>query len=543
MTKAISAAQAAALIKDGDTVAFSGFGLACVNQEVIAALEERWVAGQGPRGLTIVNSSAVGARGKREGLGKLSYEGLVKRWIGGIMSASPALGQLAADNKLECYNLPQGVMTALYREIAAHRPGVVTKVGLGTFVDPRIEGAKVNDVTTEDLVSLIELDGEEYLYYRGFPIDVGLIRGTYADEMGNLTMEHEGLKMEILPIAQAVHNSGGIVIAQAKAVVATGTLDPNLVRVPGNLIDYIVVSEPENHMQTEYTQYNPAFSGQIKVPASNVKPLPLTIRKVMARRAAMEIRPGQVMNLGVGVPADVGIVLAEEGVSDYALLTTEAGAVGGTPADDKNFGHAYNVLAQVGMHEQFDYYDGGGLDLTVLGTAQTDARGDVNVSKFNGRVAGCGGFINITATAKHVVFAGSFTAGGLDVQFADGGCRIAAEGKVRKFVRDVEQITFSGEQASLAGQSVLYVTERAVFELREGRLTLIEKAPWADLQRDILGQMEFEPAIADDLRDMDPGIFREKWGGLKAHIDAAAAAERAAANSTAPHASTPSSHK
>ena len=526
MTKVISASQAAALIRDGDTVAFSGFGLACVNQEVIAALEERWLAGEGPHGLTIVNSSAVGARGKREGLGKLSYEGLVKRWIGGIMSASPALGQLAADGKLECYNLPQGVITALYREIAAHRPGVVTKVGLGTFVDPRIEGAKVNAVTTEDLVSLIELDGEEYLYYRGFPIDVGLIRGTYADEMGNLTMEHEGLKMEILPIAQAVHNSGGIVIAQAKAVVKTGSLDPNLVRVPGNLIDYIVVSEPDNHMQTEYTQYNPAFSGQVKVPVSNVEPLPLTIRKVMARRAAMEIRPGQVMNLGVGVPADVGIVLAEEGVSEYALLTTEAGAVGGTPADDKNFGHSYNVLAQIGMHEQFDYYDGGGLDLTILGLAQADAHGDINVSKFNGKVAGCGGFINITATAKHVVFAGAFTAGGLDIQFTEGGCTIAAEGKVRKFVGDVEQITFSGAQASRTGQSVLYVTERAVFELREGRLTLIEKAPWADLQRDILDHMDFKPAIADDLRDMDPGIFREKWGGLKAHIDAAVAAER-----------------
>ena len=529
MTKVISASQAAALIRDGDTVAFSGFGLACVNQEVIAALEERWLAGEGPHGLTIVNSSAVGARGKREGLGKLSYEGLVKRWIGGIMSASPALGQLAADGKLECYNLPQGVITALYREIAAHRPGVVTKVGLGTFVDPRIEGAKVNAVTTEDLVSLIELDGEEYLYYRGFPIDVGLIRGTYADEMGNLTMEHEGLKMEILPIAQAVHNSGGIVIAQAKAVVKTGSLDPNLVRVPGNLIDYIVVSEPDNHMQTEYTQYNPAFSGQVKVPVSNVEPLPLTIRKVMARRAAMEIRPGQVMNLGVGVPADVGIVLAEEGVSEYALLTTEAGAVGGTPADDKNFGHSYNVLAQIGMHEQFDYYDGGGLDLTILGLAQADADGDINVSKFNGKVAGCGGFINITTTAKHVVFAGAFTAGGLDIQFTDEGCTIATEGKVHKFVGDVEQITFSGAQASRTGQSVLYVTERAVFELREGRLTLIEKAPWADLQRDILDRMDFKPAIADDLRDMDPGIFREKWGGLKAHIDAAVAVERGGA--------------
>ncbi|AWE43098.1 MULTISPECIES: CoA-transferase [unclassified Actinobaculum] len=525
MAKVISAADAAALIKDGDTVAFSGFGLSCVNQEVIAALEERWIGGDGPHGLTIINSSAVGARGKREGLSKLSYEGLVKRWIGGIMSASPDLGKLAAENKLECYNLPQGVITALYREIAARRPGVITKVGLGTFVDPRLEGAKVNDVTTEDLVKLVELDGDEYLFYRAFPIDIGLIRGTYADEAGNLTMEQEGLKMEILPIAQAVHNSGGIVIAQAKTVVQTGSLDPNLVRVPGNVVDYIVVSEPENHMQTEYTQYNPAFSGQVKVPVSGFKPIPLTERKVMARRAAAEIRPGDVMNLGVGVPAEVGVIMSDEGISDYALLTTEAGAVGGTAADDKNFGHSYNALAQVGMHEQFDYYDGGGLDLTILGLAQADSHGNLNVSKFNGRVAGCGGFINITATAKRVVFAGTFTAGGLKVQFGEGRCEIVEEGRIHKFVRDVEQVTFSGARSAAIGQKVVYVTERAVFELRDGEVVLTEIAPGIDLKKHILEQMDFRPAIAADLKEMDPGLFREEWGNLRTTIDARVAAE------------------
>ena len=519
MAQVITAVEAARLIKDDDTVALSGFGLSCVNMEVIAALEQRWLAEQAPRNLTIVNSSAVGARGRREGLSKLAYAGLVGRWVGGIMSASPALGALAMANELECHNLPQGVITALYREIAARRPGVITKVGIGTFVDPRLEGGKVNDVTTRDLVSLLELDGQEYLFYRAFPIDVGLIRGTYADEMGNLTMEHEGLKMEVLPIAQAVHNSGGIVIAQAKGIARTGSLDPNLVRVPGNVVDYVVVSEPENHMQTENTQYNPAFSGQIRVPVSGFKPVPLTERKVMARRAAAEVRPGDVMNLGVGVPAEVGVIMSDEGVADYALLTTEAGAVGGTAADDKNFGHSYNALAQLGMHEQFDYYDGGGLDLTVLGLAQADSHGNLNVSKFNGKVAGCGGFINITATAKRVVFAGTFTAGGLEVELVDGAVRVVTEGRIRKFVRDVEQVTFSGAQATRNAQKVVYVTERAVFELVDGVMTLTEIAPGIDLQTQILDQMDFVPAIAQPLREMDPGLFREEWGGLKQYID------------------------
>lgn len=527
MAQIISATQAANLIKDNDTVALSGFGLACVNQETIAALEERWNAGNGPHDLTIVNSSAVGARGKREGLSKIAYEGLVKRWIGGIMSASPALGELAMQNKLECYNLPQGVITALYREIAAKRPGVITKVGLGTFVDPRIDGAKVNDVTVDDLVKLIELEGEEYLFYKTFPIDVALIRGTYADEMGNLTLEQEGLKMEVLPIAQAARNSGGIVIAQVKAVAKTGSLDPNLVKVPGNCVDYIVVSEPENHLQTENTQYNPAFSGQIKVPVSGFKSIPLTERKIMARRAAAEIRPGDVMNLGVGVPAEVGVIMSDEGIADYALLTTEAGAVGGTAADDKNFGHSYNAYANLAMHEQFDYYDGGGLDLTVLGLAQADEQGNLNVSKFSGRVAGCGGFINITTTSKRIVFVGTFTAGGLEASFGKDGVTIITEGRHKKFVKKVEQITFAGQESAKIGQKVVYITERAVFELRDGTMTLIEIAPGIDLQTQVLDQMEFTPAIVSPLPLMDSGLFTETWGNLKDTIDVAVARESA----------------
>lgn len=529
MAQVVTREEAAHLISDGDTVAFSGFGLACVNQETIEALEQRFLAEGAPRDLTLLASTAVGARGKREGLSKLAHEGLVKRFVGGILSAAPDLAKLAVAEKIECYNLPQGVITALYRETAAGRPGVITQVGLGTFVDPRLEGGKVNKSATDDIVDLIELDGSEYLFYKAIPIDVALIRGTQIDELGNLTMEEEGLKMEVLPIAQAARNSGGIVIAQAKTLVKAGSLDPNLVRVPCHLVDYIVISEdPELHMQTEWTQYNPAFSGQAKVPTSSFKPSPLNERKVIARRAAAELRRGDIINLGVGVPAEVGVVLAEEGMGDYALLTTEAGAVGGTAAGDRDFGHSYNAYALMDMHAQFDFYDGGGLDVTILGLAQVDEKGNVNASKFNGRVAGCGGFINITATAKRVVFGGTFTASGLTEEFGDDGLSIVTEGKIHKFVPAVEQVTFSGEQAAKRGQRVVYVTERCVMELRDGRMTLVEIAPGADLQRDILDQMDFTPAIADDLTTMDPGLFRDTWGGLLAAVDRAQAAAASA---------------
>ncbi|MBY6276047.1 acyl CoA:acetate/3-ketoacid CoA transferase [Symbiobacterium thermophilum] len=514
MSKVISASQAAELIKDGDTVAVSGFGLACWAEEIGIAVEQRFLKTGHPRNLTVVHSSAVGNR-REKGMSHWAHEGLIKRWIGGITSASPKLAKLIEENKCEAYNLPQGVITQLYREIAAKRPGVITKIGLGTFVDPRLEGGKISPCTKEDIVKVVEFENEEWLFYKSFPIQVGLIRGTVADEKGNLTLEKEGLHMEVLPIAQAVKNSGGIVIAQVETVAEAKSLNSRVVKVPGILVDYIVVSKPENHFQTENTQYNPAFSGHVRVPIRDVPPLPLDERKVIGRRAAAEIRENMILNLGVGIPANVSIVAAEEGVAEQFTLTTEAGSIGGVPAGLADFGHAYNSEAIVDHHSQFDFYDGGGLDLAVLGLAQTDEYGNVNVSKFGTRIAGCGGFINISQTAKKLVFAGTFTAGGLEVKVANGKLEIVKEGKVKKFLKSVEQITYSGKYATKVGQQVVYVTERAVFELINGKMVLTEIAPGVDLKKHILDQMDFEPVISPNLKEMDAGIFSEKWGELK----------------------------
>ncbi|WP_075983292.1 acyl CoA:acetate/3-ketoacid CoA transferase [Bacillus massilinigeriensis] len=518
MSKIISAAKAAELIKDGDTVAASGFGLSCWAEEMGISIEERFLQTGHPRNLTVMHASAVGNR-RDKGMSHLGYEGLVKRWIGGIAIASPKMANLIEEDKCEAYNLPQGVITQLYREIAAKRPGVITKVGMGTFVDPRVEGGKMSPSTKEDIVKVIQIEGEDWLLYKSFPINIGLIRGTVADENGNLTLEREGLHMEVLPIAQAVRNSGGIVIAQVESVAQAGSLNPKDIKVPGILVDYLVVSKPENHFQTENTYYNPAFSGHVKVPLGSVEPLGLDERKVIARRSAAELVPNTVLNLGVGIPVNVATVAAEEGVSDQLILTTEAGSIGGVPAGLKDFGHAYNSEAIVDHDAQFDFYDGGGIDLSVLGLAQTDAFGNVNVSKFGTRVAGCGGFINISQAAKKLVFAGTFTAGGLMVKVEDGKLNIVQEGKAKKFIKRVQQITFSGSYASEINQHVVYVTERAVFELQNGKLTLTEIAPGVDLQTHILDQMDFEPAISPNLKVMDSGMFQETWGNLSSIIE------------------------
>ncbi|WP_342478640.1 acyl CoA:acetate/3-ketoacid CoA transferase [Paenibacillus sp. FSL H7-0350] len=517
MTKVISAAKAAELIKDGDTVAASGFGLSCWAEEMGIAIEERFVQTGQPKNLTVMHASAVGNR-RDKGMSHLGHEGLIKRWIGGIAIASPGLAKLIEEDKCEAYNLPQGVITQLYREIAAKRPGVITKVGMETFVDPRVEGGKMSPSTKEDIVKVIELEGEEWLFYKTFPIQIALIRGTVADENGNLTLEKEGLHMEVLPIAQAVRNSGGIVIAQVETVAKNGTLNPKDVKVPGILVDYLVVSTPENHYQTENTQYNPAFSGHVKVPVDSIEILPLDERKIISRRTAVELQPNTILNLGVGIPVNVANIAAEEGVDDQLILTTEAGSIGGVPAGLKDFGHAYNSEAIVDHDSQFDFYDGGGIDLSVLGLAQTDESGNVNVSKFGTRVAGCGGFINISQAAKKLVFAGTFTAGGLQIKVENGKLHIIQEGKAKKFISKVQQITFSGSYAAKVQQPVVYVTERAVFELLNGKMTLTEIAPGIDLQTEILDQMDFKPVISPDLKEMDAAMFQENWGMLKSII-------------------------
>ncbi|MBM4764680.1 acyl CoA:acetate/3-ketoacid CoA transferase [Bacillus sp. B15-48] len=516
MSKVISASKAAEMIKDGSTLAASGFGLTCWNEEMGIAIENRFKVTGFPKDLTVIHACALGSRrDATKGMSHLGHEGLVKRWIGGIAYASPPMAKLIENNKIEAYNLPQGVTTQLYREIAAKRPGVITKIGLKTYVDPRLEGGKMNAKTQEEIVRVIELDGEEWLYYKSFPIHVGLIRGTVADENGNLTMEKESLILDVLPIAQAARNSGGIVIAQVENVVKNGTLNPKSVRVPGHLIDYIVISQPENHDQTEGTHYHPSLSGELKVPLEGLDVLKLDERKVIARRCAMEFTENAVLNLGVGIPSGAGSIAVEEGVSENLILTTEAGSIGGVPGSGLNFGSAYNAEATVEEHAQFDFYDGGGLDLSVLGLAQTDELGNVNVSKIGPKVLGCGGFINISQTAKKLIYAGSFTHGGLEIRVRDGQLEIINEGRSKKFVQQVDQVSFSGQYANEVGQSVLYVTERAVFQLIDGKMTLIEIAPGVDLQRDILNQMDFTPVIADDLKLMDQGLFQETWGELK----------------------------
>jgi propionate CoA-transferase len=381
----------------------------------------------------------------------------------------------------------------------------------------------MNKATTEELVKVIELGGEEWMFYPTFKVDVAIIRGTTADEDGNMTVTAEGALLECLPLAQAAKNSGGIVIAQVEYLAKAGSLHPKKVRVPGVLVDYIVIAKPEYHWQSAGTAFNPAFAGDIKVPLNAIPELPLDERLIIARRAAMELTPNSIVNLGIGVPDGVAIVAGQEGAADLLTLTTELGSIGGVPAPgNENFGMSFNAQAFVEQQAQFDWYDGGGLDQAFLGAAEVDRFGNVNVSKFKGRCVGCGGFINITQNAKKVVYCGTFTAGGLKVAVGDGKLSLQQEGKGKKYVNKVEQVTFSGAYAKKTGQPVLYVTERAVFELQNGEVTLIEIAPGVDLEKDILAQMEFKPAISPNLKSMPPEIFYEKWGGLRKIIAAKA---------------------
>jgi propionate CoA-transferase len=513
-TKVITPEAAAQLVLDGDTLAVGGFVGLSVPEELLIGLANRFHETGGPRDLTLVFAAGQGDGGAR-GLNHLAREGLIKCAIGSHWSFVPGLGALARDGRIEAYCLPLGVVSHLYRETAAGRPGLITRVGLQTFVDPRVEGGRMNAVSTNEVVRVMELDGEEFLFYPCRPVDVAFVRGTTADEHGNVTMEREAATLDSLSIAQAAKNSGGIVIVQVERLVAHHTLAASEVRIPGIFVDGVVVaSDSAAHMQTFAESYNPAYVGGVGAAVNASGTAPLDIRKAIARRGAMLLKINSVVNLGVGIPEGIAAVALEEGILDLITLTVEAGAIGGVPAGGLSFGAAANAQSIIDEPYQFDFYDGTGLDQAFLGMAQVDRHGNVNASRFGGRFAGAGGFINISQTARSVLFLGTFTAGA-DIAVGDGRLRIRRDGEVAKFVDEVEQVTFSGERArARGGQSVLYVTERCVLRLADDGLELIEIAPGLSLERDVLARMAFRPQIASGLREMDAAIFTDKPLGL-----------------------------
>lgn len=508
----LSPSQAASLIRDRDTLIVGGNGGTGAAEAIMEAVGERFTGGAGPHGITLIHVTGIGAV-TEHGLCHFAHEGLVARVIGGNFGLQVPFMRLVRENLIEAYNFPQGVMSQLCRATAAKQPGVITHVGLKTYMDPRQDGGRMNARTTEPLVELVHLVGQEWLFYRlSGPPDIAILRGTSADEDGYVSMEHEGTTREDLSIAQAVHNAGGTVIVQVERLVRRGSVHPQLVKIPGFLVDHVVVVPDQ--MQTYGTRYDPARCGDVRVPSHTIAPDPMSIRRVVARRAAFELQPRDVVNLGVGISAMIPNVAAEEGIEDLITLTVESGVVGGVPGHAREFGTAINPRAILDQAYQFDFYDGGGLTCAFLSFAEVDSAGNVNVTRFGDRHDGAGGFIDITQNAKRLVFNGTMTAGRLDIAVEDGRLDIRRDGAFLKFVQTVGQVSFSTELAAERGQEVSYVTERAVFHLEAGGLTLTEIAPGIRLQEDVLDRMAFRPRIAPGLTTMDPRLFRPGRMGL-----------------------------
>jgi propionate CoA-transferase len=511
VTKVISVREAVGLIADGDTVIVGGSGAGhALPQRFIDELAAVYSAEGRPRDLTTVRIVGIGDFAER-GFSQLGLPGLQRRTIGSNIGNEPRLGALVEAGEIESYSFPQGVLSQLMREIAAGRPGLITQVGLRTYVDPRQTGGKQNAATTEDLVEVVTLRGQEWLLFHSFPIDVAVIRGTTADEDGNLTMEDEAIQGEMLSMAMAAHNSGGRVIAQVRQLAPRGGLRPRDVIVPGALVDHVYV-DPDQ-WQTYITQDSPYYSGRLRKPVTPEPPLPLDVRKVIARRSLLEFPRGAVCNLGFGISQLIGRVAWEEGITDQLVLTVEQGIFGGAPAAGNEGGAGFNYQALIDQPYMFDFYDGGGLDVASLSFAEVDAEGNVNVHAFEGRVRGPGGFPNISARTRKINFVGTFTAQGLELDI-DDGVRVVAEGRLQKFVPEVRQISFNGQLARERGQQVRYITDRAVFALEQDGLVLVEVANGIDIERDVLGQMGFRPRVADTVTEMDRRLYAQGPMGL-----------------------------
>lgn len=517
MAKIITAQEAAELVQDNVTLGVQGIICTSVPEGLIQALAERYRTTGSPKGIHLFYESGIGDNAEG-GMNALAQEGLIGELYCAHLGTSPKMAELVKANAFPAYIVPQGVNAQLVRAIAGKKPGVITHVGVKTYADPRVEGCKANQAAKDagkEVVELMELDGKEYLRYLPKNIDICFIRGTSADELGNLTIEKESIQFDQFEMATATRNCGGIVVAQVERVVEHGNLKPHDVVIPGTLIDYVVIADEKSHRQCIADDaYHPEWCGEARIPVSAVKPAKLDQRKVCGRRAAFLLKKGDHMNLGIGMPESVSAVAAEEGFSDEITLSVECGIYGGVPLGGLRICSAHNPDCIISHVSTFDIYDGGGIDVAVLGAAEIDEMGNVNVSKFNGRTVGPGGFINITQSTQNVAFVGTFTAGGNKYEIGDGKLKIVQEGRSIKFKKHVEQITFSGEYAAETGKNILYITERAVFKLVKGGIELIEIAPGVDLEKDIIAQMEFKPMISENLKEMDPRIFTDAPMGM-----------------------------
>jgi propionate CoA-transferase len=521
--KFVSAEEAAQMIRDDSTIATIGMTLVSASETILKAIEKRFLETGSPNGLTLVHS--CGQSDRDRGIQHFAHEKMLHRIIGGHWGLQPKMMKLISENKILAYNFPQGQFAQLYRSMAGGEPGKITKVGLGTYIDPRIEGGKMNEITKNapDLVEIVHIDGEEYMCYKPIPLDYCIIRGTYVDELGNLTTDEEAMNLEVFPAVLATKKFGGKVIAQAKYKVKANTIPAKRVTVPGVFIDAVVMcpNPEEDHRQTHSFAFDPAYCGDIKVPVESAEALPLNIRKFIGRRAMMELSENDILNVGTGIPNDVvGPIIAEEGLDEDVTITVESGIYGGIPMGGIDFGIAKNNFALVRHDDQFDYYNGAGVDITFMGAGQLDQNGNVNATRLGPNPTGAGGFIDITANARHVVFCSTFTGKGLKVSFKDNKLHIDQEGSLIKLVNKVQQISYNGEIARAKHQKMHYVTERAVFELTpEDGIVLTEIAPGIDLETQVLNLMEFKPKISSNLKLMPECLFTENGPfGLRNYI-------------------------